>query len=178
MGRTALLLTSFFLGSGLGPVPASNGGSSPDLCADVYLDDSGEPITDSLGTPRARFCEATGPNPPRWNGDVCCTFDEDEAHCAPPSSDGRCNVGARMRCEFGERAGGEVTCYQTFPDTCELGFCTDKVAPDGDIFSDVVCCVDGICYDIPPLSYCSGVSSFCINGATNEDGTTECFDDL
>jgi hypothetical protein len=35
---------------------------APDLCADVYLNTAGEPITDSSGTTLSRFCEWTGPD--------------------------------------------------------------------------------------------------------------------
>ena len=119
----------------------------PDLCADVYLDEAGLPITDIDGRTVPRFCEPTGPEPSVWNGEVCCTFDELGATCTAPVGKRGCSIGATMWCDFAEIYGDEVVCVHPFPDTCDLGHC-DEVAPPPDVTADLLCCFGtGYCHD-------------------------------
>ena len=165
------------------PSTAFAGLDAPDLCADVYLGEDGAPLTDTQGRVVPRFCEPTGPNPPVWNDEVCCTFDTDGATCSATDVLGRCSVGATMWCDFGEHTGGEVTCYHPFPDTCELGYCVDA-PPDVDpieaepVEDEALCCIGtNICFGHDnPFGGCEGEIGVCTFGETNEDGTVTCHD--
>jgi hypothetical protein len=53
--------------------------TSPDLCAEPYLDPYGTPCTDSIGQTRSRYCKWTGPDAPLLDANVCCTIDGDGA---------------------------------------------------------------------------------------------------
>ena len=75
---------------------------SPDLCDDVFLDASGDPVTDLVGQTLSRFCKWTGPDAPIWDANVCCTFDVDGAACTRTNSRGGCSTGKRHYCEHGE----------------------------------------------------------------------------
>ena len=151
--------------------------NAPDLCADLYLDDNGEPLTDAEGRTLSRFCEPSGPNPPVWGEDICCNIGTDGADCAPAVM-GRCLSGAHMWCEYGEEIGGKVSCYNPFPDTCDEGYCEAELIPGLEgLASEFLCCFGtNICYGWPSHKGCEGELSVCLYGATNEDGTVTCFD--
>jgi hypothetical protein len=159
--------------------------TSPDLCADVYADATGQPYTDAIGQTWARFCEWTGPDAPELDLDVCCMIGGDTASCTLPDPKGRCWSGASTRyCEFGEvLATGGVVCYQPFPSACDLGFCVDVQPPgSGPVENGLCCWDDDYCtevengQDIIDCATNGGIASFCYYGAQNIDGSVECFD--
>lgn len=159
--------------------------STPDLCADVYVDVAGVPYMDALGQTWSRFCEWTGPSAPTLDLDVCCTFSGDTASCTVPNGNGRCASGVKkVYCEYGEvSSAGVVDCYQPWPSVCEFGFCGDVLPPDGGPWEDLICCWgDDVCTEIEDevdAHICvvnNGYSGYCKNGALNVDGTIECFD--
>jgi hypothetical protein len=121
--------------------------SSPDLCDDVFLDASGNPLTDLVGQTLSRFCKWTGPDAPVWDADVCCTFADDAAKCSATDTRGRCPSGTAKRyCEHGSLgADGRVTCYQPFPDACEAGWCIEapELIPEAQMAPMVLCCGGG-----------------------------------
>ncbi len=172
MTRTLITLLVALL-----PASVFANNSTSDLCADVRIGPDGSPITDSYGQTISRFCELTGPTPPVWAADVCCTFGSaDDARCKPPTARG-CSVGATMWCEYGEMTGAEVTCYQPFQDTCEAGFC-DVATPTPDVTADLLCCYGtNICYEWGDnWESCEGMLSFCLAGESHPDGSTTCHD--
>ncbi len=150
----------------------------PNLCDDVYLDASGQPITDSVGQTLSRYCKWTGPVVPTWNADVCCTFANDAAQCNPTDTRGRCPSGTAKRyCEHGSLgADGRVTCFQPFPDACEAGFC--DVAPSGAAmkYQGPLCCYAGGCYELDFEEPCGGNFMYCESPYTNANGTVGCAD--
>lgn len=158
--------------------------SSPDLCADVYVDVDGQPITDAVGQTLSRFCEQTGPSAPVLDLDVCCAFAGDVANCSLPDANGRCWAGTNMTyCEYGELTStGSVACYQPLPSICDFGFCGDVMPPDAGPWEDDLCCWSNGCFDIinvDDVKTCKtigGYLGYCEDGATKEDGTIECFD--
>ncbi len=160
--------------------------TTPDLCDDVYLDAAGDPYTDSIGQTLPRYCKWTGPDAPLWDADVCCTIDDDGAHCSQPSVAGRCGIGFKMYCEYAEEVpGGGVICYRPFPSMCEAGFCTEAEEPgygqqpQADLIG---CCgAGGACQAIvaDQVWDCEGGGGtllFCFDGVTNIDGTIDCWD--
>ena len=154
---------------------------SPNLCDDVYLDPTGAPYRDVTGQMLSRYCAWSGPDVPVWDGDVCCTVDDDGAACVAPLRNGRCRVGFKMYCEYGETvAGGSVVCYQPFPSQCDFGLCVQgpEVAPD-DWAVHVGCCsTGGVCHlqdEYTIFDGCDGYYLSCDYGFQNEDGTVECY---
>jgi hypothetical protein len=158
--------------------------TSPDLCADVYTDANGVPYTDAVGQTWSRFCDWTGPDAPVLDRDVCCTISGDFAKCRLPDSNGRCSAGSKVYCEYGEATvTGAVVCYQPLPLVCDFGFCGDVAPPNSGPLEDLLCCwPSGVCTEIvtaADLGACGefgGISGACQYGATNEDGTVDCFD--
>jgi hypothetical protein len=160
--------------------------TSPDLCADVYLDENGEPYTDAIGQTWSRFCDWTGPDAPVLDLDVCCTISGDNARCSLPDRMGRCSTQSKVYyCEHGEATStGAVVCYQPFPSVCEFGFCGDVLPPDGGPLENQLCCYsNGVCTevqtsaDVDTCSAGGGIGGYCWHGALNEDGTVDCFDE-
>ncbi|HLT39392.1 MAG TPA: hypothetical protein VK034_24080 [Enhygromyxa sp.] len=160
--------------------------TNPDLCADVYLDDNGEPYTDAAGQTLSRFCDWTGPDAPVLDLDVCCTISGDNARCSLPNRKGRCSTGSRAYyCEHGEATStGAVVCYQRFLSACDLGFCGDVLPPGSGPLEDTLCCWGGtgVCTEIETAvdsvncSTGGGYLTYCKQGAQNTDGTVDCFD--
>ena len=158
--------------------------AGPDLCADVYVDATGAPYTDAVGQTWSRFCEWTGPDAPVLDAGVCCGFDGDIATCSLPDSNGRCASGSAAHCRYGEvTSAGEVVCYQPFPSICDYGYCGDSVAPNDVPVGNAICCFsDGTCIEVmtsEDLDTCNeggAYSGWCKYGATNDDGTIDCFD--
>jgi hypothetical protein len=152
---------------------------APDLCADVYLNPAGEPITDATGTPLARFCEWTGPTAPAWDRDVCCVVDDKGAFCSTTSTAGRCSLGMRMHCDYGEVFSDDVVvCYQPFPSAaCETGS-GDTIQSTEYLQEDLLCCQNGDCYEwqFEYMEDCLGDFSWCSAGYLKEDGTVDCYD--
>ncbi|MFO7567098.1 MAG: hypothetical protein R6X02_30920 [Enhygromyxa sp.] len=160
--------------------------TSPDLCADVYLDPDGEPYRDAIGQTFSRFCEWDGPDAPVLDRDVCCTIRGDTARCALPDRKGRCSTDARLYyCAYGETSPkGTVVCYQPLANVCDYGFCTDVRPPDAGPQEDGVCCwPNGTCtnavvgQDAIDCWDGGGILGNCRLGATNADGTVDCFDE-
>jgi hypothetical protein len=160
--------------------------TSPDLCADVYVDASGKPYTDAIGQTISRFCEWTGPEAPVLDGQVCCTISGDSAQCHLPNRQGRCSTGTwAYYCEFGEAtSSGAVVCYQPFPSVCDLGFCGDVAPPEAGPQENGMCCwPSGVCTGVETFEQWKGcgqgggILGFCGVGVTNADGTVDCFDD-
>ena len=154
---------------------------TPDLCDDVYLDDTGAPYTDFNGRMLSRYCAWSGPDAPVWDDDVCCSVDEDGAACVRPQRNGRCRVGFKMYCEYGaEVGGGGVVCYEPFPSMCDRGGCvqTPEVPPPGQEFHLGCCSTGGVCQLVDHDSFfdCQGEYLACDFGIQNADGTIECFD--
>src|SRR4029079_14404727 len=118
--------------------------TSPDLCDDVFLDASGDPVTDLVGQTLSRFCKWTGPVVPKWDADVCCTFADDAARCSPTDKRGGCPTSTPKRdCEDGcIGTDGRVTCYQPFPDACEAGMCIEapEIIPVVQMSTFIMCC--------------------------------------
>lgn len=155
---------------------------SPDLCADVHRDATGAPITDSVGQTLSRYCEWTGPEPPAWDDDVCCTIGRRGARCTQTEANGGCRVGLRMHCDYGETlVRGEVVCYQPLPDACEAGLCVQAptaVAGPGQETHVGCCSAGGVCQwaTHDTIDQCSGFLVACFWGASNDDGTVDCYD--
>ena len=163
----------------------ANFASNPDLCADVYLDETGEPLVDAIGQTFSRYCEWTGPDAPLLKSDACCTIDEDGAHCSVPDANGRCSVGMKMSCDYGEVVLGAVVCYQPFPSACEVGECSDEDPLEvgaEPLESGPICCVGGICFPVNTAADADacvendGYASWCDHGFQNADGTVDCYD--
>ena len=152
---------------------------SPDLCADVLLDPAGVPYQDAGGSTFSRYCEWTEPEPPVWGQDVCSTIDS-SAHCIEPSVGGRCAVGFKMWCEYGELIGDAVTCYQPFPAVGEENPSGEVLPPDPPPQEDLVCYQDGVyteIYDEQGAIDCvagNGYVWWCTYGYENTDGTIDC----
>ena len=158
--------------------------NTPDLCADVYLDAAGDPYTDVIGQTLSRYCEWTGPDVPVWDADVCCTIDDEGAHCSVPDTNGRCAIGYRMYCEYATATtSGEVVCYQPFPSMCDAGHCiaASDVSPAAQASMMGCCNGGGGCQPIEAAQVwdCEGGGGtllFCHDGVTNADGTMDCWD--
>jgi hypothetical protein len=153
----------------------------PNLCDDVYLDTSGNPVTDLVGQTLSRYCEWTGPDAPVWDANVCCTIDSDGAACSRTSSAGRCMTGTKkMYCEYGAALPtGGVTRYQPLPDACEAGFCIEspEIIPVAQMASTFMCCSPGgVCQQVLPLTVddCQGHILYCQYGSVDNDGIVEC----
>lgn len=154
--------------------------TSPDLCAEAYVDSTGRPYEDRLGQTLSRYCQWTGPSAPVLASDVCCTFDGDGAACSLPDSNGRCWSGSRMYCEHGEAIAAGVICYQPLPDACEAGFCVQppSVPPPG-MGVHIACCSDGgVCQlaDHETVEDCQGQYVVCYYGMQVDEETVECYD--
>ena len=106
--------------------------TSPDLCAESYLDEYGKPWTDSIGQTLSRYCTWTGPDAPILDAEVCCTIDADTASCWLPDTGSDCQMGSKWYCEYGEAIAGGVVCYRPYPDACDMGFCVQapEVPPE------------------------------------------------
>ena len=155
--------------------------ANPDLCADVYLDEIGQPYADSHGRTLPRYCQWTGPDAPVLDSDVCCTIDQDGAHCSLPDDGGRCSLGFKMYCAHGTVFGGGVTCMKPFPSACDQGFCQEGFSYDPEGVEQIICCTDQGCETIETLSIpdcvdAGGQYLWCNNGVSNLDGTTDCLD--
>jgi hypothetical protein len=155
----------------------------PNLCDDVILDASGDPVTDLVGQTLARYCKWTGPDAPVWNANVCCTIDHDGAACSKTSSTGRCTTGTqKMYCEYGAALPtGGVTCYQPLPDACEAGLCIQapEIIPVAQMSEFVMCCGGGgACQYVHAgnVDDCQGQILSCDYGILNKDGTVECIE--
>jgi hypothetical protein len=160
--------------------------TSPDLCADVYVDENGEPYRDAIGQTFSRFCDWSGPDAPVLDRDVCCTTRGDTAWCALPDRKGRCSSGSTLYyCERGEvTSTGVVVCYQPLVNLCDFGFCGTVLPPNAGPMEDGICCwPSGVCthaetgQDAIACSDGYGILGNCKLGATNADGTVDCFDD-
>src|SRR5690606_2103068 len=158
--------------------------TSPDLCADVYVDANGQPLTDAAGQTISRYCQPAGPDAPVFDAHACCTIDGDQAACVLPNAKGRGSRGSTRRyCEYGEATRAGVNCYQPFDSACDHGFCVTVQPPDLGPIEDAVCCFgDGGCIEIEngdDVFTCfagQGWLFWCDNGAQNADGTVDCFD--
>jgi hypothetical protein len=153
----------------------------PNLCDDVILDASGDPVTDLVGQTLARYCKWTGPDAPVWNANVCCTIDHDGAACSKTSSTGRCTTGTqKMYCEHGAALPtGGVTCYQPLPDGCDAGFCIEapEIIPVAQMSESFMCCsAGGACQQVLALTVedCQGQILYCQYGSVDNDGNVEC----
>ena len=158
--------------------------TSPDLCADVYLDSASEPLTDAIGQTFARFCQWAGPNAPLFNSDVCCIYDAAGAACWLPDREGQCSAGSKHYCEHATvTSTGGVVCYQSFPSACEFGHCQEpelSITPGP--LADTICCENGDCTEIEIASELwdcfdgNGYVTWCEHGIQNVDGSVDCFD--
>jgi hypothetical protein len=158
----------------------------PDLCADVYVDDNGRPYMDAIGQTFSRFCEWTGPDAPVLDRDVCCAVSKDGARCSLPDRKGRCATGSRLYyCEHGEVVStGGVVCYQPLVNVCDFGFCGNVAPPNAGPLEDGVCCWPsgactnvGVSQEVIDCVEGGGILGNCKLGATNLDGTVDCFDE-
>jgi hypothetical protein len=157
--------------------------TAPNLCDDVFLDASDNPVTDLVGQTLSRYCEWTGPDAPVWDADVCCTIDHDGAACSRPSATGHCMTGTKkMYCEHGAATPlGGVTCYQPFPSMCDAGLCIEApdLIPEAQMGEGVVCCTPGgACVYVHnnDVASCYGELLACNYGISNADGTVDCVD--
>ncbi len=71
-----------------------------------------------------------------------------------------------------------VTGFVPLEDACSRpGLCSPGyLAPVG-TWSEAMCCIDGNCWPHHTIGGCEGELFYCSNGATNDDGTVECFDE-
>jgi hypothetical protein len=154
--------------------------TAPDLCDQVYLDATGNPITDSVGQTLARYCKWSGPDAPIWRADVCCTIDNDGAACSKPDARSGCPTGAkRWYCEYGSvDALGGVTCYQPFPDACEAGMCVKVPDQPPTVTEFVICCgPGGACQYVEAVEseQCEYELLSCDYGYMDDNGVVECW---
>ena len=152
--------------------------TSPDLCAVVHADATGQPYTDSIGVTLSRYCQWTGPGAPSLNRDVCCDIQGGAAACVLPTSSGRCSIGSRYYCKYGQASSVGVVCQQPFPSACAAGFCVQmpEVPPPTEAL--LACCSPGgACVEIEWAQGldCEGYFMVCENGVSNDDGTVTCF---
>ena len=168
----------------VGLLPSIGLAAPPDLCEEVVYNDLGQPYQDSIGQTISKWCDPHT-NPPVWNGDVCCVV-MDEANCVAPDENGRCSLGMKFSCQYGEQIGDGVACYQHAPSACAMGFCSDYT-PGGSPFEDTswLCCYDKgddvDCFyagegkdDTPPAVVCTGFLAGCNYGQSMADGTVDC----
>lgn len=175
MTTTIVLILSLFQ-------PAQTSSKVPDLCTEAVVDASGAPVSDSTGLTLSRYCQWAGPDAPRWDGDVCCTIDQDGASCVEPDDRGACDWGTRSYCERAEvTTTGAVVCYQALPSTCDVVPCMSPTL-DGlpEVPVDSLCCENGDCWEWDHTTQysedCLGYFSWCSSGYLNEDGTVDCYD--
>lgn len=157
----------------LSPAPAD--AAPPDLCDELILNATGEVYRDSTGAGISRWCEPRT-DPPTWDAPVCCVV-TDEANCVPTNSRGRCDAGMAFWCDYGERIGDGVACYQPLPSACDFGGCLEPPAGVPLEQSTPLCCMAGGCWALDFEEYCGGWFSFCEAPYTKEDGTVGCGDD-
>jgi hypothetical protein len=118
----------------------------PNLCDEVHLDPTGQPVTDGVGQTFSKYCKWTGPDAPLWRADVCCTIDSDgAAACSKPDARAGCPTGTkRWFCEHGAvDALGGVTCLQPLPSGCEAGMCVEPPADPPLKAEFAMCCTPG-----------------------------------
>ncbi len=181
--RKISLLLGLALVAGL--FSSTSAAAPPDLCADRVLGPTGDPYEDSVGRTISKWCEPHT-SPPTWGADVCCVI-TDEANCVAPDEVGRCSIGMKFGCQYGEQIGDGVACYEPGPSACDMGFCSvQSPEPEAEWAAAIwLCChEDGDwieCtfagesdnYDIPEVS-CSGYLAICNWGQTLLDGTVSC----
>lgn len=162
--------------------PSIAAASSPDLCADVFLDSTGSPYEDEDGRELSRFCEWTHEDLVEvWADDVCCSIGT-TASCTETDANGRCAVGAKFWCDFAVLDGGVVTCQQPWIDACDEGYCSSVLPPGADPmgFVEHLCCPQqDECWVVDPgdLGSCWGKYVACSAPYTNTDGSIGCSDD-
>lgn len=156
--------------------------TSPDLCAEVYLDANGEPWTDSIGQTLSRYCQWTGPRAPRLRSHVCCDITNGVAACVLPDPSGACSIGSPYSCKYGKASSDGVICLQPFPDTCAMGQCVKLPEVPPPTQANLLCCTNSACQEIKggtAMELCEGnggILSWCDFGTSNEDGTVTCYD--
>ena len=164
-----------------------NADAAPDLCDELALNTAGAPYTDTTGVGISRWCEPRT-DPPAWAAPVCCAI-TDEANCTPATSRGECRTGMKFWCDYGEQIGDGVACYQPGPGACESGFCSEIENPNGmtvfhdhiwlccyDLGNDVSCAHAGVTGNTgSPEGECGGFFVICNWGASNADGTVDCY---
>lgn len=156
-------------------IPTAELGPAPDLCADVYVDADGTPVTDDKGTMISRLCEPTGPEPPVWGQDVCCNFDDEDATCVPKKTESGCGRGLTLWCEYGELVEGRVICYQPFDEACAAGLCQAAYQPPAQESGELLCC-NGPCVAFDPNHpMCDGELLYCWAPYQHESGVVECY---
>jgi hypothetical protein len=134
----------------------------PDLCAE--LDQYGDPAR----------CQAIGPGmAPYWDDQVCCS----SSACYEPHQRGCATGTSPYWCEnavlFGD---GSLACVYEVPSYCDIYPCPG--APTGITtkpLEHAICCFEVACYDHEG-GPCGGNEVWCGKGATNADGTVDCFD--
>jgi hypothetical protein len=137
-----------------------------DLCAQV--DEHGHPTR----------CEPTGPGmAPWWDAQVCC----DDRTCFESPTAGCATGLTAYWCGSAELHGdGTLTCVYEVPDYCDMYPCTSApTGIDAGPLEHAICCHgiddDFACWD-PEGGPCGGWLVWCGKGATNDDGTVDCFD--
>ena len=184
-------IPTILIAAALALTPALTLASPPDLCAERVRAADGSTYHDVTGFEISRWCEPHT-DPPVWAAPLCCVV-TDEANCVAPTPGSRCHTGMMFWCEYGERVGDGVACYQPAPDACEMGFCSEVENPNGmTVFEDTVwLCCDNIADELecifatttgigelPQNNSCGGFLAACEWGVSNLDGTVECFDVL
>lgn len=158
----------------------NNFATSPDLCAEPYRGADGSPYTDSIGQTLSLYCRWTGPDVTVLDSDICCVLDQNSAACTLPDSNGRCSIGVKRYCEYGQANSAGVVCYQPFQDACAAGFCVKMPELPPPTQADLACCNPGGCVPIATdqQDECeeSGTITWCFDGVSNADGTVTCFD--
>jgi hypothetical protein len=133
----------------------------PDLCAE--LDEYGDPAR----------CQAIGPGmAPWWDGQVCC----DARSCFEPGRRGCWSGTQAYYCENAVLYGdGSLSCVYEVPSYCDVYPCEVTGIPAPPL-EHAICCHDVGCYDHEG-GPCGGIEVWCGKGATNADGTVDCFDE-
>ena len=123
-------------------------------------------------------CEYSGPLAPVFDGDACWSPDTElVAKGTAPCADGS----RAFHVEHGEVVDpqkGVMIAYVPLDDACAppLSMCIDGAVPEGSL-AQAVCCEFGVCVPAA-LVPCNSYNSYliwCDQGATNADGTVDCF---
>ncbi|MFV8754942.1 hypothetical protein ACNOYE_30710 [Nannocystaceae bacterium ST9] len=124
-------------------------------------------------------CEYTGPDAPVLGVNVCWSRSTSTSTLMTGAT---CPTGGwpyTVKYGLVDPLSGVVTGFVPLDDACSRpGLCSPGyLAPPNTWTSAAMCCIDGVCWPWEFVGGCAGEVLFCANGASNEDGTVECFDE-
>lgn len=126
----------------------------------------------------AGACEWSGPDAPKFDGDVC--WDSTGLLTAKGTAD--CQSGSwPYFLAYGEVIDpltGEVQAYAPLDDACTASsVCVEGPPPPG-AQAEPICCEWGVCVplDEVPCNSSTSVAYMCSDGVTNQDGSVTCFE--